>query len=215
MLGTERKITSLRVTTPEALCNKPVVTVAGDVFSQRYKEDPVAGLFFRDANFKTESSGREMLSKLRGWSRELTGMNVFIGYLGDTSDIRSLSDKGINLYCIRPGDDNTVELSKTATENNMVPAYLAPLSDIMSMDDATGFYIAETESSEEIVDAINSGKLLMYMTKDYETVRDGLIQAAEDGTIDSEVLNKAAGYAITARTTLTQLRTEDKEVGAQ
>ena len=209
-LSLDWKIDMMFVTTPEALCNKTTVTVAGDIFREAYSSNPVTGLIFRDANFTSEEAGMKMLASVRDWSRNSTDMNVLLGYRGDTTDEAALSDKGLNLYCFDPDADNAADLSGAASAVNMVPAYLVQLSD-MTEEDRNGFYIAQSEDAEEIKDSLIAGRTCLYMTEGYLPVKEALIQAVNDGDIPQEAIDKAAGYAIAARAALTQMRPEEFE----
>lgn len=210
-MSTEQKIDAILMTTPEQLTGRDNVTIAGDVFKESYVSDPVSGLVFSDSNFTSEADGMKMLSTLRGWARDINGLNLFVGYWGDTTDLAALSDKGINLYQIQTGSDNESELWDAATAANMVSAHYGELSQITNLEEISGFTIARSDDPTAIADAVNNGTLVVYLTEDFRQVRDGLIASANDGTIIPEALDSAAGYALTARYTLTQIRPEESE----
>lgn len=214
-MSVEQKIDMLFVTTPEALTGKDNVTIAGDVFKDSYSSDPVTGLFFADSNFKTEEDGIKMLTTLRGWSRDITGMNVFIGYQGEMTDAAELSERGINLYCVDYDDENAPDLLTSASENHMLAAYVAPIEAALAVDEEGVFYIAKTEDAPTITEAINNGRTFLYMTEDFSGVRSLLAEAVNQGSIADKALDKAAGYAITLRQTLTDMRPEDIEKEAE
>ena len=209
-LSLEWKIDMMFVTTPEALCDKTTVTVAGDIFREAYNSHPMTGLMFRDANFTSEEDGMKMLSTIRQWSRNSTNMNLLLGYKGNITNANILSDKGLNLYCFDPNASNAAELSGAASAANMVPAYLVELSD-MPAEENGGFYIAKSEDAASITDSIISARSCLYMTEGYLPVREALLQAVNDGVISEEAIDRAAGYAITARAALTQMRPEEFE----
>ena len=210
-MSVEQKVDMLFVTTPEALTGKDNVTIAGDVFKDSYGSDPVTGLIFADSNFKTEEDGIKMLRTLRGWSRDITGMNVFIGYQGEMTDAAELSERGINLYCVDYDDENAPDLLTSASENHMLAAYVAPIEAALSVDEEGVFYIAKTEDATTITEAISNGRTFLYMTEDISGIRDQLTEAVNQGSIADKALDKAAGYAITLRQTLTDMRPEDME----
>ena len=210
-MSTEQKIDAILITTPEQLTGRDNVTIAGDVFKESYVSDPVSGLVFSDSNFTSEAEGMKMLSTLRGWARDINGLNLFVGYWGDTTDPAALSDKGINLYQIQTGSDNESELWDAATAANMVSAHYGDLSELAQVSEINGFTVAKSDDPAAIADAINNGTLVVYLTEDFRQVRDGLAAAAADGTLIPEALDSAAGYALTARYTLTQIRPEESE----
>ncbi|MBO4889697.1 MAG: hypothetical protein J5574_01785 [Lachnospiraceae bacterium] len=210
-MDTKSKVCALLVTTPEALCNKSNVTVAGDVFRGAYEEDPVSGLFFTDSNFTSEADGMNMLATIRGWSRDRSGMNVLLAYSGEMNDPLAQSERGINTYMIMPGTENAGELSESASDNNMLPAHFVSLDEVPDGEDKNGLYIVATDDINSIIGAINEGRSFLYMTGDYRNICDGLVQAAAEGALIAEALDSAAGHALTAREMLTQLRPEDSE----
>lgn len=210
-MSINQKIDILMITTPEALTDKEKVTIAGDVFKDAYSSYPVTGLYFTDDNFTSEDDGMKMLKTIRGWSRNLTGMNVFLGYHGDRSDTGALSDLGLNLYCVDYGDDNAAEHLTEAAEANMLAAYVADIDDAFSVDEQGVFYIAKCDSAEDIRDAIKMGRTFLYLTENFFDIRVELIQNVTEGTIPEKALDKAAGYALTVRQTLTDIRPEDGE----
>lgn len=209
-MDTRQKIRSLLLTSPEALCNRSNVTIAGDVFRDAYTQDPVAGLFFTDSNFTSEAAGMKMLASIRGWSRDITGMNILIGYSGTVSEASAQSDRGINVFSIPVDAENISELTQSASDNNMIPAVFVSPED-MTAGEEGGLKIAATDDTGRIIAAINDGQKLMYMTGDFRNVCDVLSQAADNGDITQEALDSAVGNALTIRQTLTQMRPEDAE----
>ena len=210
-MDNRQKICALLVTTPEALTGKSNVTIAGDVFSESYAADPVAGLFFADSNFTSEAAGMEMLATIRGWSRDISGMNILLGYSGEMKDPLAQSDRGLNMFALTPDMENASELSASAADNHMLPARFVTADDALSDEDMSGLRVVATDDAAKIIEVINDGKPFMYMTGDYRGVADGLLAAADDMTIAPEALDSAAGYALSMRETLTQIRPEDIE----
>ena len=208
-MDNKQKICAILMTSPEALCNRSNVTVAGDIFREAYAADPVAGLFFTDSNFTSEAAGMQMLSAIRGWSRDISGMNIFLGYNGEMEDPLAQTDRGINLFAILPDNQYPDEMLASATDNNMIPAKFVTLEDASA--ESSPLQIVATDDVDSIIGAINDGKKLMYMTGDLRGVCDGLTEAAEDGRIVAEALDSAAGYVLSFRETLTQMRPEESE----
>ena len=207
----KQKICALLMTSPEALCNKTNVTIAGDVFREAYTNNPVTGLFFTDSNFTSEADGMKMLATVRGWSRDISGMNILLGYSGEINDPLGQSDIGINLYATHPDDENAAELSESASDNKMIPARFVTPDEVPEGEDGNGLCIVATDDVESIIQAINGGRKLIYVTGDLYGVCDALTSAFDEGALNPEALDSAAGYALSVRETLTQLRPEDEE----
>lgn len=210
-MSIEQKVDMLFVTTPESLCGRPLVTVAGNIFSEAYNTHPVTGLIFTDANFTSESAGMGMLASIRKWSRDKTGMNVLLGYTGETTDATILSDKGINLYCLSPGEEEAGQITKAASDAGMVSAFYVAYDRIDPTEDVDGLYIVSITGVQEAIDLVNTGRTFLYMTRDFMTDRDGMLQAVNEGRVPGEALDKAAGYALSIRQALTNMRPEEFE----
>ena len=204
-MSEREKTDVLLTTTPEVLCEKSKVTVAGSVFSDAFAQKPVSGIFFSDANFVSEASGMEMLKTIRGWSREASGLNLLLGYDKASTNPQALSDRGFNLFCLEDGQD-----AQEAVDALMVPAFTATFEDAPEITDTVAVII-KTDDAAKIVSAINDGKTYLYRVNDYQTVRDALGAAAESGEIIPEALDSAAGYVLTLRSALTQMRPEEME----
>ncbi len=210
-MSIEQKVDMLFVTTPESLCGKPLVTVAGNIFSEAYNTYPVTGLIFSDANFTSKSAGMSMLATIRKWSRDKTGMNVLLGYIGETSDAAILSDKGINLYCLSPGGQAVGQMTQAASDAGMVSAFYVTYDRVDPAEEVDGLYIVSITGAQEAMDLVNTGRTFLYMTQDFMADRDGLLQAVNEGRVPMEALDKAAGYALSIRQALTQMRPEEFE----
>ena len=208
-MSAAEKIELLLMTTPESLCEKGKVTVAGNVFEQAFVAKPVSGLFFNDANFVSDASGMEMCKTLRGWSREKNGLNLFLAYDKTGADAATLSDRGFNVFCMDPSEDASAKVQEAANAT-MIPAFVATMENAPDTADSTAV-IVRTDESQKIIEALNNGKTYLYRIDSYTPVHDALVGAAEDGTIIPEALDKASGYALTLRMALTSMRPEESE----
>ena len=204
-MSEQEKTDVLLLTTPEVLCEKAKVTVAGSVFSEAFAQKPVSGIFFSDANFVSEASGMEMLKTIRGWAREASGLNLLLGYDKQGKDAQALSDRGFNLFCMEDGGS-----AEDAMAASMVPAYVATFENAPETDDSVAVII-RTDDADKIIEALNDGKTYLYRVNDYQAVREALWQAANSGEIIPEALDQAAGYVLTLRSALTQMRPEEME----
>ncbi len=208
-MSVAEKIELLLMTTPESLCEKGKVTVAGNVFEQAFAAKPVSGLIFSDANFVSDASGMEMFKILRSWSREKSGLNLFLAYDKTAMEAAALSDRGFNVFCMDPSDDAVAKVQEAANAT-MIPAFASTMEDAPDTADSTAV-IVRTDESQKIIEAINNGKTYLYRIDSYVPVHDALVAAAEDGTIIPEALDKASGYALTLRMALTSMRPEEME----
>ena len=150
-----------------------------------------------------------MLSTLRAWSRDKTGMNLLIGYRGENTKEADLSDIGINLCLVDPDSADTDARIGEAVSANMIPAYIVPYEKVDR--DTEGLYIVKINDPEEAIASIREGNDLLYMTDDHGALYDALLKSANDGTIPRAALDKAAGFAISVRKMLTDMRPEEFE----
>ena len=210
-MDTVQKVDALIITTPESLCDKVTVTMAGDIFKGAYSKDRVSGLMFRENNFKSEEAGVQMLSTIHDLSTQLNGMDILIGYRGEITDMAKLAARGVNLYCFRPDAANAAALTEEAIKNNMIPAFTVPLPEALSSGQTTGLFVVTTDDAAAAADAIKSGKTFLYMTEDHKKLRDGLVQAVNEGTIPTETLDGAAGFALAIRMSQVKLMQEAAE----
>ena len=213
-MSIEEKADMIFVTTPESLCGKPLVTVAGDILKDAYRADPVTGLIFTDSNFTSESAQRSMLANIRRWSKDKTGMSLLLGYMGSISDAEVLSGRGINLYCLSPGASDEEDVLKAAADQSMVAAYYINYEQAKTSEETDVLCIVNTGTTQEITDLVNTGGSYLYMTQNFASDRDGLVEAVNDGRVPVEALDKAAGYALYIRRALTEMRPEDLETAA-
>ncbi|MBO4901307.1 MAG: hypothetical protein J5518_00745 [Lachnospiraceae bacterium] len=216
-LNETQKIELLLMTTPEVLCEKDKVTVAGNIFQQAFAEKGVSGLIFSDKNFVSDAAGMEMFKTIRGWSRDAGAPLVLLGYAGNTQVASKLSDRGFNLLFV---DGVSADAIGEAAENCMVPAVSTDPANLgelggsaVSADSVSSAVsaVVETEEADAIIDLINEGRTCFYRVKDYTGIREALIGAAQEGVIFPEALDKSAGYALTVRYALTQMRPEEFE----
>ena len=211
-MTTEQKISMLIVTSPETICDVERVKTAGDVFQSSYESRPVTGLIFADENYESENEGMNMLKTLREWSREVTGMNLLLGYREqENGDAGSISDRGYNLYLIPSGTENAAELAAEAMDRNMVPALTMSLEEAMEQEDGNdALIIAQMNDAASAINAINEGRRLLYSTDDMEMI-SALEDAVNNGEISAEALDHAAGYGVSIRQALTENRPEEYE----
>ena len=211
-MTTEQKISMLIVTSPEAVCDVERVKTTGDIFKSSYESRPVTGLIFSDENYESGNEGMNMLKTLREWSREMTGMNLLLGYREqDDGDAGSISDRGYNLFLIPSGSENATELAVEAMDKNMIPALTMPLEEAMGQEDGDDvLIIAQMSDAAAAVNAINEGQRFLYSTDDMEMV-SALIDAVNNGEISAEALDHAAGYGVSIRQALTENRPEEYE----
>lgn len=208
----EQKIEMLLLTTPEALCEKTKVTVAGDIFANAFSEKRVSGLIFTDQNFVTDGAGMEMLKKIRGWSRESTGMTIFLGYRPGKAplDAKALSERGFNMIFTDPKEQDLSDLLQNAADALMIPASVIGSEEADQLDERI-MRIVKPADAAEVTEAYNQGRSFLIETDDVMTMKNALLQASESGDLLPEALDQAAGYALSLRMGLTAMRPEETE----
>jgi hypothetical protein len=202
----------LLLTTPEVLCEKAKVTVAGDIFAKSFSEKRVSGLIFTDQNFVSEAAGMEMLKKIRGWSRESTGMTLFLGYRPGKApeDAKALSERGFNMIFTDPKEQDLSDLLQSAADALMIPASEIGSEEADQLDERI-MRIVKPADAAEVTEAYNQGRSFLIETDDVMTMKNALLQASESGDLLPEALDQAAGYALSLRMGLTAMRPEETE----
>ncbi len=198
------KALSLLITSPEALCGRSKVTVAGQVFQEAYVNDPVAGLIFRKANFVTDGSGMEMFQTIRGWARETTGYTLLLGSADEAQDA-ILSERGFNLLSIPADTDPSI-----VAQEMMVPVYEASFEELGEANLSRPAVVV-TDDAAGVIAALNEGKCFFVRTDQVAGMRDALAAAAESGELLPEALDQGAGYSLTVRKALSAVRPEESE----
>lgn len=211
-MSEEQKIEALLLTTPEVLCEKAKVTVAGDIFAKSFSEKRVSGLIFTDQNFVSEAAGMEMLKKIRGWSRESTGMTLFLGYRPGKApgDAKALSERGFNMIFTDPKEQDLSDLLQNAADALMIPASEIGSEETDQLDERI-MRIVKSADAAEVTEAYNQGRSFLIETDDVMTMKNALLQASESGDLLPEALDQAAGYALSLRMGLTAMRPEETE----
>ncbi len=208
-MDTVQKISGLFVISPETLCGVGRVTRAGDVFRRAYANTSVSGIILSDRNFESEASGMQMLKTIRDLSREFTGMNIMLGYREQAdNEAAPVSDRGFNMFMLTQDEDTEAKASQ-AQGANMVPAIIfEPDSDMSSTPGIVK--ILKAGSASQVIESVNAGNSVLYSIDSKEIIED-LKNAVETGEIPGEALDHAAGYAVTVRLALTQVRPEEYE----
>ena len=75
----EQKVAQMFVITPDALANVKGATVFGNTSKQAYSKYPVGGLIFTTKNLKGKAQTADMATKMKDYSKEVTGLPVFVG----------------------------------------------------------------------------------------------------------------------------------------
>ena len=198
------KALALLITSPEALCGRSKVTVAGNVFQEAYAGSPVAGLIFRKANFVTPGSGMEMFIKFRGWARETTGYTLLLGSADEAQDA-VLSERGFNLLTIPADTDPSI-----VAQANMIPVYEASFEEVGEAN-LTRPAVVATDDAAAVIAALNEGKCFFVRTDQVSAMTDAIVAAAESGDLLPEALDQGAGYSLSVRMALSAMRPEESE----
>lgn len=86
-----QKIRQMFVITPEALTGVGQVVQAGDTTYTALEEDPVGGLIYMEPNIQSVTQVQTMLSTVQDYSREITGLPLFLCVDEEGGTVRRIS----------------------------------------------------------------------------------------------------------------------------
>lgn len=115
----EQKVAQMFIITPDALANVSGATVFGNTSKQAYSKYPVGGLIYTSKNLKGKDQTTEMVSKMKEYAMEVTGLPIFVGVEeegGSVTDIASISAYGVTKV------DNMSVIGATGDANNAYEA---------------------------------------------------------------------------------------------
>lgn len=87
----EQKIEQMFVISPEALTGVGQVTQAGDATWAALQADPVGGLIYMEPNIQSVSQVETMLAAVQNYSRQLTGLPLFLCVDEEGGSVRRIS----------------------------------------------------------------------------------------------------------------------------
>ena len=145
----EQKAAQLFVITPDALTGVQGATKAGDSTKAAYTQYPVGGLIYMAANLTGTDQTTEMLSNMKNYSQEITGLPIFLGVDeegGTVARIASNSAFGVTDVGNMSDVGATGDAQNAFNAGSTIGAYLstlgfnvdfAPVADVLSNPDNT------------------------------------------------------------------------------
>lgn len=146
-MSIEEKVAQLFVITPEALTNVEEVTTDSEITKSSLERYPVGGLIYFSKNIKTKEDLTKMLSNTQGYSKEITGLPIFLSIDEEGGDIaRIANSKSIEVQSL-PNMSEIGELGNPQDAYEVgvtIGSYLselgfnldyAPVADVMSNPD--------------------------------------------------------------------------------
>ncbi len=97
ILGTmtmDQKIGQLFIVTPEELTGVDTVTAAGEATEAALARYPVGGLLYFSGNIKDPSQLKEMTANTMSYSKELTGLPIFLSIDEEGGDVTRIASNG-------------------------------------------------------------------------------------------------------------------------
>lgn len=145
----EQKVAQMFMVTPDALTGVDGVTAAGETTKNSYTQYPVGGLIYMAKNLTGTDQTTEMLSNMKAYSQEITGLPVFLGVDeegGTVARIASNSAFGVTDVGNMSDIGATGDAQNAYNVGSTIGAYLntlgfnmdfAPVADVLSNPDNT------------------------------------------------------------------------------
>lgn len=145
----EQKVAQMFVITPDALANVNGATVFGNTSKQAYSKYPVGGLIYTSKNLKGKAQTAEMVTKMKEYAMEVTGLPVFLGVEeegGTVTKIASAAGYGVTKVDKMSTIGATGDANKAYEAGATIGSYmydlgfnfnLAPVADILGNPENT------------------------------------------------------------------------------
>lgn len=145
----EQKVAQMFMITPDALTGVSGATVTGNASKNAYEQYPVGGLIYMSKNLTGPDQTREMISKMKEFAKEKTGLPLFAGVDeegGEVSRIASNSAFGITGVSKASEIGATGDAAKAQELGSKIGAYLydlgfnmdfAPVADVLTNTENT------------------------------------------------------------------------------
>ena len=143
----EQKVAQMFIITPDALANVNGATVFGNTSKQAYSDYPVGGLIYTSKNLKGKEQTADMVSKMKEYAKEVTGLPVFLGVEeegGSVTKIASVAGYGVTKVDNMSTIGATGDANKAYEAGATIGSYLydlgfnfnlAPVADILTNAD--------------------------------------------------------------------------------
>lgn len=145
----EQKVAQMFMITPDALTGVDGATKAGESTKAAYEQYPVGGLVYMSKNLTGTEQTKEMLSNMKTYSEEITGLPIFLGVDeegGSVSRIASNSAFGVTDVGNMSEIGATGDTQNAFNAGSTIGSYLntlgfnmdfAPVADVLTNPDNT------------------------------------------------------------------------------
>ena len=161
----EQKVAQLFVITPDALTGVSGATAAGDATKNSYMQYPVGGLIYMSANLKSTDQTTQMLSNMKNYSQEITGLPIFLGVNEEGGAIAPVASNAAF------GADNVGNMSDIGATGDLQQAYNVG-STISSYLSTLGFNVDFAPVADVLTNTENTAIGSRSFGSDSQTVAD-------------------------------------------
>lgn len=96
-MSIEQKVAQLFFITPDALTGVGSVTASGEMTREALQQYPVGGLIYFENNLLSREQTQGMLSSVQEFSREITGLPLFLGVDEEGGSVSRISGRGFGV----------------------------------------------------------------------------------------------------------------------
>ncbi len=144
-LTLEEKICQLLFVTPEALTGYDAVTQSGDATMESINTYPVGGMIYFSDNLISADQTREMIDNIQNFSRQRTGLGLFIGVDEEGGSVARVADnlgttafEDMSVYGAEGDSQKAYEIGATLAQDLKSMGFnvdFAPVADVLTNED--------------------------------------------------------------------------------
>ena len=207
-MSTEEKVAQLFLTSPETLTSTPKVNAAGDKTRASIEKYPVAGVIYSPSNVENAHQVTTLIANTQKMFEDATSLSMMIGAttsFGREEFAISNSTGGDSVVAVisNRSFDGVGDSAEVATilENS------AEIADGYSIYRCKNLNIATGIKADKVVEAINNHADLVYVSEDFPSIYETVLNAVNGNEISTENLDELVQRIVTVKMSLPKAET--------
>lgn len=172
-MSLHEKLCQMLFVTPEALTGYNQVTQSGETTQASITDYPVGGIIYFSSNLITAEQTTEMIDNIQNYSRERTGLGLFIGVDEEGGSVARLADSlgttqfdDMSVYGAEGNPKKAYEIGTTLSEDLKSLGFnvdFAPVADVWTNEDNTVVKSRSFGSDPELVSSMVSQEVTAFV----------------------------------------------------
>lgn len=207
-MSTEEKVAQLFLASPETLTSTPKVNAAGDKTRTSIEKYPVAGVIYSPSNVENAHQVTTLIANTQKMFEDATSLSMMIGAttsFGREEFAISNSTGGDSVVAVisNRSFDGVGDSAEVATilENS------AEIADGYSIYRCKNLNIATGIKADKVVVAINNHADLVYVSEDFPSIYETVLNAVNSNEISTENLDELVQRIVTVKMSLPKAET--------